>query len=1418
MALLKKLNSFVSMSKGNEVKDMDSFKTVRDRDAWATIRGYVYQVDLTIDRWIDLKDNDLLELERGEDVDIVSEAITSTGAQRNRILEQIKHRDKNITLRSSEAIEAMVSFYDHLQYNTGKKLVFRFITNAKISTERPALFHDKVAGISVWEKLRTGTEKENKITERLKNIREFLKLTSRPSAIGVTLWNNWIKFIKKSNDEVLMKFIKNFEWSSSNTPFQRLEEKIQKKLVDLHIVTNLEEGGKLYRKLFLHVFKKLSQPGIKKLSKEELFAQKEMNFIDKNDIQLLNNLHEIWKILDLRVHDLENKVQFHVEQFSKFDDEIEKLKTEVGFQATIDRSVQRPELNVPILDNVIPRSESVKLFVEKLQQHTWCAIYGNLGSGKTNLAMLIANEVEECIAWIRLRDLNPKQAALRIDDILVALSGKTPKSDWNDWYKDVSATLPRNSLIILDDVPRLNGASPLDEHLKILVRAFHEKGLKVLSTSAYPLPITLIQDVPNGIIGNHEVPNFTIDEIKNMLILYGAPQILVDNEKFIGLLIALTERHPVLLTAATRYLQERRWSLDNDNLQALFQGEYRQGLNDLIQNELINKLEDESTRELLYRLTLVKGSFSMHEVQEISQISPIIGAPFEKINKAKGLWIQNDTATTYLVSPLLYTIGPLNLQAETKKNTHFILGKGIIQKRYIHPIEGAKAIHHFVSAEAYKEAAMTLISSLDQLEVNKAYSDEWGFSLMWYSAPLPEQMDLHSKMLLRTKQIMVLIKMEKDVNHLIKELEEMIEQIGNTDSTAKFISLYLANYYVDKDPLKATKFLIKGLSGFYQPNSQSENDLGELSVHPVTIIWIAGVLLKSSHDIIDWLEMISSIPGRLLEVASKSEIAPECCMKICDQIWLDELNKGENDREWNQVINVLEKVKHVSNELGLTLLWACAVRAQIIVLAEYKDDLKAATLLAEESIKFYPNEPVVRFLIQGILGKQFVFKSRYSDAITNLTEALKSEITEYPTERIFCYIELSKAFGDGSPQHAIFFTQHALEISKQNNINQDELMVKALGEHMVALWMAGEINRIYPYYEEMVLRLLEADKNKDAWKILFVAFGHVSGFLSSMIATGKPPAGIRGGEEYAAPTRGFFIVHHPLLVNIYDPSNDWFLAAHLSMAAEALGFIDEAEKWIVKSFDIALERGNIRGISLLGTQAIDYLIRINNFSLSLDIAIETETMFELRNRGKEYDANAELVIGLRSDMAWAMIEERAAELAVIPAVLTLLKAKYNSSSEVTELSEQLISTCKQMQIISPIPKFWNSLAETIGTIFSEDLTFNQFINLSKFHNQRSLQFLCYIGATLVALPADALKIYKAFEQFIEGRYIGLGKLYNNNILPFILEYWTTQLNKNSFLFSHQDYIQTRLNDCRKVPQNQQLSQILKVIEFGLKIH
>src|ERR1051325_4676043 len=117
---------------------MPAFITTRNRDAWATIRGYVYQVELTIERWLQLQPGQILELERGEDIDTVQKSLFSDEEEQSRLLEQIKRREKNLTIRAPQALEALASFYEHLSANPELDLRYRYVTNANIGTERPS--------------------------------------------------------------------------------------------------------------------------------------------------------------------------------------------------------------------------------------------------------------------------------------------------------------------------------------------------------------------------------------------------------------------------------------------------------------------------------------------------------------------------------------------------------------------------------------------------------------------------------------------------------------------------------------------------------------------------------------------------------------------------------------------------------------------------------------------------------------------------------------------------------------------------------------------------------------------------------------------------------------------------------------------------------------------------------------------------------------------------------------------------------------------------------------------------------------------------------------------------------------------------------------------------------------------------------
>ena len=87
------------------------------RDAHATFAGFVYQVNVSILRWLSLLPGQHLELEAGEDVDLVQKGARADEAERHRLMEQLKHKKRALTLRSDDALEAIANFCEHRKVN-----------------------------------------------------------------------------------------------------------------------------------------------------------------------------------------------------------------------------------------------------------------------------------------------------------------------------------------------------------------------------------------------------------------------------------------------------------------------------------------------------------------------------------------------------------------------------------------------------------------------------------------------------------------------------------------------------------------------------------------------------------------------------------------------------------------------------------------------------------------------------------------------------------------------------------------------------------------------------------------------------------------------------------------------------------------------------------------------------------------------------------------------------------------------------------------------------------------------------------------------------------------------------------------------------------------------------------------------------
>lgn len=348
---------------------MSTFSTLRDRDAWNTIRGYVYQVDLTIERWLNLQPGQTLELECGEDIDIVSRSLTATPEERQRLLEQVKHRDSSITLKTSEAVTAIACFIEHRQANPTANLLFRFTTNTEVGQEKLSPMPNKTPAIAAWEQIRRGNLQATAKNAAIQGIRTILKKVKQPKKLHDDTWKIFGNFITKASDDQFLDLISSFEWSTKAPPAKSLSSSLQELLVERKHARDNIETQEQYRRLFLYVFKRLCEPGIKQLTLDELSSQLSVPTLSETDHQLLNNLL-VW------FHALEVRVQEHEVRLGVLEQHLDRERTETYIGQEV----------ADCVDNLL--RDYTKLFVGR--ETTLKQLDEFLSQKRTNLLTLIA--------------------------------------------------------------------------------------------------------------------------------------------------------------------------------------------------------------------------------------------------------------------------------------------------------------------------------------------------------------------------------------------------------------------------------------------------------------------------------------------------------------------------------------------------------------------------------------------------------------------------------------------------------------------------------------------------------------------------------------------------------------------------------------------------------------------------------------------------------------------------------------------------------------------------------------------------------------------------------------------------------------------------------------------------------------------
>ncbi|MCA9129334.1 MAG: hypothetical protein KDB22_19750, partial [Planctomycetales bacterium] len=288
-----------------------SFSNDNSRDAWFVVRGYKYQIDHTILRWLSLEEGQYLALECGEDVDIVNDLMAKQSTGIHRELEQIKYRESALTLRSVASREALANAVMHRLNNPSINLLFRFCTNTDVSSERPPIFDDRRAGINVWEQIRTGRRRGRSAERDLASILRFLRNVGKPKKVSSESWQHFEKSL--SSISALDNLIQGFEWSYSQPDSADISETLKSVLISSFNVSKPEIA---YAWVFMGVIECLSHRSQKRLTKENLLerlSQVAERSYEQHEVRFVT---EIVRELAKRVDRLEYTVQRHEYELS----------------------------------------------------------------------------------------------------------------------------------------------------------------------------------------------------------------------------------------------------------------------------------------------------------------------------------------------------------------------------------------------------------------------------------------------------------------------------------------------------------------------------------------------------------------------------------------------------------------------------------------------------------------------------------------------------------------------------------------------------------------------------------------------------------------------------------------------------------------------------------------------------------------------------------------------------------------------------------------------------------------------------------------------------------------------------------------------------------------------------------------------
>jgi hypothetical protein len=719
---------------------------IRDRDAHSTIRGFVYQIDLTIQRWLTLDEAETLYPERAEDIDIVARWMTDGGPQ---LLEQIKNLSGTISLNTSSTRSALAGFHEHMIANPSRGLHFRFSTNARITRERTSHFEDNIPGIMAWNLARDNTKPFS--VAFVTALRRTFSSAPKPQDVADTTWTPFQKFMTACDAEEIERFVRSVEFSCNLQEYTATKELLLDLLVSAGYSSE-HEAEDAYLILFHYVTRLLCEPPPRKLLRKDIAPA-----LKQRDRRIERIALALRLVAD-RVTNLEIEFQRGALRLAR-------LESTLNHTDTISTDI----VDVPPAPaHQTYRRTVIDSLAGALKPGHLIAVTGQPGVGKTQLLRLVVERLKLKMAWLRLRGLMVSDVALHLEMIVGLFKSETPPE-----------------LLVLDDLPVLNATSEtVRDRLWRILTDNRWSSCSLLSSSLGNHSEAALASL-GAKISHFTPPHLDLHEVREIVASMGGAL----PEAGLRYLLQVTAGHPQMLVAICHYLAEHDWQVTSQVLTGLVKKRFADGLTVEIAQRFMATVTDEGTRDLVQRMRLCITRPRSAQVHAVSHVKPRISDPMTRVSAIDGVWLQREGVEQWALSPLLQCLSSDALEEETYLTCHRALAVSYRVQGSVNIFDVRYVLHHMREGRLYQEFVHLYKDAMVNTLLRTRAPQATGVLRALHSVELPDALQPGDRLVVLALRAAAALELNQKIDLTLLESLASGSQVGRHDQVLIALTL-----------------------------------------------------------------------------------------------------------------------------------------------------------------------------------------------------------------------------------------------------------------------------------------------------------------------------------------------------------------------------------------------------------------------------------------------------------------------------------------------------------------------------------------------------------------------------------------------------------------------------------------------------